>query len=364
MKRLLPDVALILGLALAAPSMAADAFERIDPRAAGYDPVKLEELRLLLRERGSESMLLLKDGKVFFEFGDIRARRLVHSIRKPLLHALVGIEQARGDCLRLDRRLSEFDVDEAPPGLSAAEKSATLAQLLQSRSGVYHPAAAETEGMAAQRPARGSHAPGTHYYYNNWDFNAAGAIYEQCSGTGVHEAFLAQVARPLGMLDYRGRIYSWPGDDAAIPADADGFRKLEPAQSRHRAWHFRLSTHDLALFGQLYLQRGQWQGRQLVPAEWVDAGTQPISVIEPEYGLAYGMLWNVLVPGADEARPAFYHTGLGVHMLGIYPRHGLVMVHRVNTEAPFRFHGGDLYAVIRAMHAARTTPAVDPRSPP
>lgn len=359
-------LALLLALALAsaATATAKDAFERIDPRAAGYDPAKLEALRALLEARGSESMLLLKDGKVFFEYGDIRARRLVHSIRKPLLHALIGIEQARGGCLALDRRLSEFDVDEAPPGLSATELSATLAQVLQSRSGVYHPAAAETEGMAAARPARGSHAPGTHFYYNNWDFNVAGAIYEQCSGVGVHEAFLEQIARPLGMLDYRGRIYAWPGDEAPIPADADGFRRLEPGMSRHRAWHFRLSAHDLALFGQLYLQGGRWQGRQQVPAAWIDAGTQPISLIEPEYGLAYGILWNVLVPGAGETRPAFYHTGLGVHMLGVYPAHGLVIVHRVDTERAFTFNDGDLYAVIRAMHAARLRPAGDPRNPP
>jgi CubicO group peptidase (beta-lactamase class C family) len=348
---LLPFLLLWL-LSAPAPAANGDAFERVSPAQAGYSDEGLAKLRQVLAESGSESMLLVHEGKVFFEWGDIRRKRLVHSMRKPLLHALIGIALDRG-CLDLDRSVGDYGIDERAPGLSAMEKSATLRQLLQSRSGVYHPAAAESEGMAAQRPARGSHAPGSFHYYNNWDFNVAGAIYTHCTGRGIHEAFLADVARPLGMRDYRGRIHSWPDDGTPIPEQADGFRRLETDRSRYGAYHFRLSAHDLALFGQLYLDRGRWQGRQLLPAAWVDQGTQPVSIVNADYGLAYGELWNVLVPDDGDERASFYHTGVGVHMLGVYPKHGLVMVHRVNTEQPSGFDEGDLLRVIRAMHAAR-----------
>ncbi len=142
-------------------------------------------------------------------------------------------------------------------------------------------------------------------------------------------------------------------DQAGIADSADGFRRLETDKSRFGAYHFRLSAHDLALFGQLYLDHGAWQGRTLMPAQWIDESTQPVSVVQADYGLAYGQLWNVLVPEPGEQRASFYHTGAGVHMLGVYPRHGLVMVHRVDTERAFDFDDGDLYRVIRAMHAAR-----------
>jgi len=342
----------MLLLVIAECAAAGDAFERITPAQAGYSEQGLATLRQVLADAGSESMLLVHEGKVFFEWGDIRRRRLVHSIRKPLLHALIGQEIGKG-CLALDRTVGDYGIDERPPGLSGVEKSATLRQLLQSRSGVYHPAAAESEGMAVQRPPRGAHAPGSFFYYNNWDFNVAGAIYEKCTGLGIHEAFLARVARPLGMLDYRGRVHAWPGDDEPVADEADGFRSLEVDKSRYRAFHFRLSAHDLALFGQLYLDHGRWQGRQLVPSTWIDQGTQPVSVINADYGLAYGELWNVLVPGEGDPRASFYHTGVGVHMLGVYPKHGLVMVHRVDTEKPFDFDEDDLLRVIRTMHAAR-----------
>ena len=336
---------------VAAAEATADAFERITPEQAGYSAERLSELATFLEASGSESMLLLHDGKVFFEWGDIRRKRLVHSIRKALLNSLYGVHLGDG-CIDLDRTLGEYGIDDIPPGLSAREQSATLRQVLQSRSGVYHPAAAESEGMAAQRPARGSHAPGEHYYYNNWDFNVAGAIFERCSGRRIHDAFHDEIAKPLGMLDFDNRITAWP-DDASIDPASDGAVKLEPEKSLYPAYHFRMSAHDLALYGQLYLDHGRWKERQLVPSAWIDLSTRPYSITEPEYGLAYGMLWNSLVPDKDDERASFFHTGVDVHMLGVYPKHHLVLVHRVNTEREFRFHGGDLVRVIRMVHGAR-----------
>jgi CubicO group peptidase (beta-lactamase class C family) len=329
-----------------------DAFERISPSDAGYSQRGLDSLRDFLRTAGSESMLLLHEGKVVFEWGDIRQKRLLHSIRKPVLNALIGMDSHRA-CLQLDQTLASLGVDDIAPSLSDAEKQATLRHVLQSRSGVYHEAAAESDGMAAQRPARGSHAPGAFYYYNNWDFNAAGAIYEQCTGKRIHDAFAEQIAKPLGMLDYDGQVVEVALSDLSPPFTMDGIRSYERQRSQFPAYHFRLSAHDLALFGQLYLNHGQWNGRQLIPAQWIDESTQPISVIDSTYGLAYGMLWDVLVPEAGDARASFYHTGVGVHMLGVYPKHRLVLVHRVNTEQDFTFSGDQVYRMIRLVHAAR-----------
>jgi CubicO group peptidase (beta-lactamase class C family) len=114
-----------------------------------------------------------------------------------------------------------------------------------------------------------------------------------------------------------------------------------------------MSAHDLALYGQLLLQHGRWNSRQIIPAAWIDESTRPVSITYAPQGLAYGMLWNVLVPSEGQTRPNFYHTGLDVHMLGVYPQYGLVMVHRVNTEREFSFGENDLVDVIRAIHRAR-----------
>lgn len=325
------------------PSLAAaDAFERITPEAAGYSGEKLAALAGFLKQAGSESLLLLHEGRVFFEWGDIRQKRLVHSMRKALLSSLIGQAEARGQ-IRLDASLAQLDIDDDTP-LTEREQQARVLDVLASRSGIYLPAAAESAGMAAARPPRHSAAPGERYCYNNWDFNLAGHLFEQASGRTIYEAFLTDIARPLGMRDYAGML----GEQA------DGFYQREPERSRYPAYHFRLSAHDLALYGQLWLQRGRWQGRPLIPADWVDRSTQPLSLVEPRWGLAYGLLWDVLVPEPGDARPSFFHTGVGVHMLGVYPKHGLVMVHRVDTEREgYRFNDGDLVQVIRQVHGAR-----------
>lgn len=338
--------AALLTLSLLPSLAAADAFQRITPEAAGYSKEKLVALAEFLDKSGSESLLLLHDGKVFFEWGDIRQKRVLHSMRKALLSSLIGIAESRGQ-INLDATLAQLDIDDDTP-LTAAEKKARVVDVLASRSGVYLPAAAESAGMAAERPPRHSAAPGERYYYNNWDFNVAGFLFEKASGRRIYDALLADIAKPLGMLDYQGQV----GQDGQV--EADGFYQTEPGRSRYPAYHLRLSAHDLALYGQLWLQRGQWQGRQLIPAGWVDRSTQPISIVEPRWGLAYGLLWDVLVPEPGDERPSFFHTGIGVHMLGIYPKHQLVMVHRVNTEQEgYRFTADDLLQVIRQVHGAR-----------
>jgi CubicO group peptidase (beta-lactamase class C family) len=329
-----------------------DAFERVTPEQAGYSSQKLAELRSFLQQSGSDSLLLLHNGKVFFEWGDIHKKILVHSMRKALLNSLYGIAVQRGD-IDLKQTLGQLGVDDIPPGLSDQELSATLGDVLKSRSGVYHPAAAEAESMIEGRPARGSHAPDTFYYYNNWDFNVAGRILERRTGQRLYDAFYEEIAKPLGMRDYHNRIVVAPANGPVTDPDADGFYQYEPECSRYPAYHFRMSAYDLALYGQLYLNRGRWHGKQIIPEDWIDQSTQPYSVYDAQYGLAYGMLWDVLVPDAGDAHPSFFHTGVGVHMLAVYPELGLVMVHRVDTEHPYRFNDGDLYQLIRRVHAAR-----------
>jgi CubicO group peptidase (beta-lactamase class C family) len=94
------------------------------------------------------------------------------------LSALYGIGVAEGR-IKLDQTLAELGIDDRAPSLSDSEKQATIRDLLMMRSGVYHPAAYEGPGIAERRLQRGSHPPGSFWYYNNWDVNTLGIIYEK-----------------------------------------------------------------------------------------------------------------------------------------------------------------------------------------
>jgi CubicO group peptidase (beta-lactamase class C family) len=156
------------------------------PEQAGWSLQKLANIRDYLEEIGSTSAMIVQHGVVVAAWGDIAHRSNLHSCRKSLLNSLIGIAVAQGK-INLNDTLEKLGIDENKPSLTAEEKQAKVRDLLEARSGVYHPTVYETKGMMEQKPPRGSHAPGTFWYYNNWDFNTLGYIYEKATGTKIYK---------------------------------------------------------------------------------------------------------------------------------------------------------------------------------
>jgi len=314
-------------------------FESISAKDAGMSEEKLDAIVDFCEESGSAALLILYDGKVVLSWGEIDTKYPSHSIRKALLNSLYGIYVDRGD-IDLDATMEELGIDDIPPVLTEEEKQATVFDLLRSRSGVYHPAAGETQQMADMRPERGSHPPGSFFYYNNWDFNVLGTIFEQEAGKGIFEAFYEEIAQPLGMTDF---------------CVEDGIYHYEEEKSLHPVYPFFITAHDMALYGLLYMDNGNWNGRQIVPAAWIAESTKRHSVIEEsEIGLGYGLLWNVLPEELGLGR-FFFHTGVGMHLLAVLPDLKAVVVHRVDTLADeVRFTGDDLNDLFNLLGAALT----------
>lgn len=323
------------------------------PESKGFSSEKLERLKEHLEQSGSSSMIIMVDGEIILEWGETAKKHLIHSMRKAMLNSLYGIAVERGQ-IDTSMTLRELGIDDIAPALSENEKEAKVIDLLKSRSGIYHDAAAVSIGMAASRPERGAHMPGEHYCYNNWDFNVLGAILEQQTGQSIYEMFMNEIATPLGMLDYKGEYCSIDGEDAGVEMpDTDGYYKYENSKSKYPAYHFRMSARDLALYGQLYYNYGKWDNQQIISEEWIDISTKPYSMYDPKYGNAYGMLWYVRIPDENTVRNSFYHTGLGMHMLGVYPDSKLVFVHRVDTENSFDYNHSDLIKMIGLLFESK-----------
>ncbi len=323
------------------------------PEDHGFSSGKLDSLTSFLETSGSSSLMIIADKKTVYEWGSSQKKHTIHSIRKALLNSLLGIYISNGtiDTTATIGSLGIDDIDSLTP----VEKSATIADVLRSRSGIYHHAAAVSQGMLARMPERGSHKPGEAYYYNNWGFNILGHILEQKTGKSIYELFYKDIAQPIGM-DYQGkyttiRITS-ESDDVDFP-EVDGFYQYEPEKSKYPAYHFRLSTRDMALYGQLFLNKGKWNGKQLIPEKWIEYSTQPINVTYKPAGIAYGVLWKVLMKTKSRSSRSFYHTGTGVHMLAIYPKSNMVLVHRVDTENDYDFEENKLYQMIDLVWSAK-----------
>jgi CubicO group peptidase (beta-lactamase class C family) len=192
--------------------------------------------------------------------------------------------------------------------------------------------------MEASRPERGSHPPNTFFYYNNWDFNVAGVIFEQETGVGIFDAFEQEIARPIGMERFLA---------------SDGYYEYELGKSMHPAYPFRMTAMDMARFGLLYLHNGDWRGRQIVPQDWVAASTTAYSIEDEETNIGYGMMWYVIPDDFPLFGPGFAHSGVGVHLLLVLPTDNLVIVHRVNTDEPWSMTGEDYLPLIAQIVNAR-----------
>jgi len=306
------------------PARAEDGFpgaewEHAGPTESGWSETGLAQARAFSDQIRSSAVMIVHHGKLVAEWGDTAKRTELASIRKSLLSALIGIAVS-DHLINLDSTLGELGIDDTPPTLTEVEKGATVRQLLEARSGVYHPALYETPGMAKARPPRGSHAPGTFWYYNNWDFNALGTIYEHVASTDIFGAFYRQIARPIGMQDYR-------------PQDGVYFRGKD---SIHPAYPIRMSARDLARFALLYLRKGNWAGRQIVPQEWVQESTQAYS--RSTFGQGYGYLWwigfmdGTIAPAVTLPEGSFLAEGAGGQYALIVPMLDLVVVHRVDRD--------------------------------
>lgn len=322
---------------VAEPVFPGATWETVEPAASGWSLPRLAAARRYAGDIGSTAVIIIQDGRVIASWGDAAKKVEIHSVRKSFMSALYGIAVARKQIV-LDRTLADLAIDDKPPPLTAAEKRATVRDLLMARSGIYHQAAYETRTMEEERPARGSHRAGTFWFYNNWDFNALGTILRDATGEDTFAAVERRIARPIGMQDF---------------AASDG-NYVRNEVSEHPAYTMRFSARDLARFGWLYLNRGRWDGRTIVPAAWVAESTRSYSDARP--GVGYGYLWWVSLKGmqflTDTGPGSFSARGAGGQYIIVAPARRIVVVHLNDTEQNDKLASGTFAKLLQLIFAA------------
>jgi CubicO group peptidase (beta-lactamase class C family) len=304
-------------------------WERVkDPGRVGWSVSDLKKAQQYASTIQTAGVMVVLDGKVLYEWGDISTRYNVHSIRKSFLSALYGIYIKEG-LIDPKATMRQLGIDDNEPSLTDVEKGATIMNLLRARSGVYHAALYETASMKAARPKRGSHAPDTFWYYNNWDFNALGMIFERQTKNSLFREYKARIADPIGMQDFR----------------LEDCQYVTGPDSVYAAYPFRMTARDMARFGLLFLRRGSWRGKSVIPADWVDESTKSYSDAGGAGG--YGYLWWTAVDGRHlphvKLDGAYSARGAGGHYILVIPNQKLVIVHRVNTDMQGHEVSGDQF---------------------
>jgi CubicO group peptidase (beta-lactamase class C family) len=297
-----------------------------DVEQSRWDVQKLSLARQYADRIHSSSVMIVQCGRVVDEWGDPAKKITSFSVRKSFISALYGIYSAEG-VIDINQTLEQAGIDDSPSPLTKEERQARIVDLLRARSGVYHAADFETDFQRKGRPARGSHPIGTFWFYNNWDFNALGTIFEKKTGLTIGDAFYKRIAKPIGMQDFKPNDVYYVGDGTV---------------SSHPAYMFEMTARDMARFGLLYLFHGRWRGHQIVPEAWIEKSThtnEMVHIGHMDVG-GYEYLWWVEYGGVhlgEATSPGMYSAqGAGGHIILVVPSRNLVIVNRFDNEPQAR----------------------------
>lgn len=291
--------------------------------AYGWDSEALDAVEDFLTDSANTTGLVVLDrGRVVLDFGDVEELSYLASVRKSILAMLYGFWVQRG-IIDLDATLAELGVDDVG-GLLPMERQATVDHLVTARSGVYHPASNGGDNLA-DAPERGSQEPGSYMLYSNWDFNAAGAVFEQLTGRDIYDEAQAQLATPLGFQDW----------------DRSAQRKSGNLSiSRNPAYHFWISTRDMARIGHLMLNQGRWGDRQVISRDWAQkivSVVTPLEEMNPSRRrdgyFGYGYMWWIF-DGPRAVGPfegAYTARGAVGQWITVFPALDLVIAHKTNS---------------------------------
>jgi CubicO group peptidase (beta-lactamase class C family) len=311
-----------------------ESWDALDAAALGWSGLALDRVRDQYESIGSDALLVVDRGVLVVRWGNAERNHIVQSVRKSFVSGLFGIYEAEG-AIDLSLSMADLGIDDSvPPSLTDLEKEATLRQLLQARSGIYHEAAAESQSMKDARPPRWSHPPGTFHYYNNWDFNVLGVVFVQLTGRDVFEALHDRFAVPLQMQDF---------------APSNGFYQYE-AVSEHPAYPFAMSARDMARYGLLFAREGRWRDEQIVPQDWVEESTAAYSDTGGDFH--YGYMWWVGKPERFRGHRMFAALGGSGHAIFVFPDIDVVVVHRVDAPT-YRYGWNEVMELLDRVLQAR-----------
>ncbi len=224
-----------------------------NPHEQGINQDQSRQLFRYIRDSSVVTgMVIVHKGKIVFEYGDVTQTGYIASCRKSILSILYG-QYVEDGTIDLDITIGELGMDDIE-GLMDIEKTATIRHLIEARSGIYHPEG-YSGGWQQWAPERGSVEPGSYWLYNNWDFNAAGFVFEKLTGKNIYDEVERQLAIPLGFEDWDRSKQRKQGDTT---------------RSEYLAYPMWISSRDLARVGLLMLNKGKWEGEQLISESWVN----------------------------------------------------------------------------------------------
>jgi CubicO group peptidase (beta-lactamase class C family) len=253
-------VSVLTAILLASSTTLAAGLPRSSPEAQGVQSSAIQAF-IDAADKDIDSLhsfMLVRHGHVVAEgwWGPYSADspHMLFSLSKSFTSTAVGLAVAEGK-LSIDDPILKFFPDDAPENPSANLKAMRISDLLRMSTGQQTEPARKPDEVWTKTFLKHPvpFKPGTHFLYNTSGTYMLSAAVQKATGPTVLDYLKPRLFDPLGIENP-----TWEKSPQGISTGGYGLS---------------IRTEDIAKFGQLYLQKGMWNGKQLVPAAWVEAAT-------------------------------------------------------------------------------------------
>lgn len=295
------------------------AFVRATPESQG---ISSDLFAALLRELDASKdtemhhFMALRHGKVICECNFAPYPKgmwhITHSMCKSITGMAIGMLIEEGK-LKLDENIYDIFPDHINAFSKIFRPVITVEHLLTMTSGVTFNESGIVSGndwLGSFLNASVNGKPGTEFQYNSLNTYVLSAIVTKRTGETLTEYLTPRLFGPLGITKY--------------------YWETCPKGITKGGWGLFLCAEDMAKLGQLYLQRGKWNGQQLVSEYWIEISTaRHLKTQNDTYGYGY-QLWMEQRPGSFE-----YNGMLGQNVI-IYPDMDMVLVTNAGNKEMFQ----------------------------
>lgn len=288
----------------------------------GFDKELLDKLEKVIKEKDILSMIIVKDGYIVSEYykegQNSDTLFQLNSCTKSITSSLVGIAIDKSYIKGVNQNISDFFQKINYADVDSRKKKMTIENLLDATSGISWPELTEEWNYTPEpmvnsedwvdfilaRPM--SNEPGKVFNYNTGGSHLLSAIIQKTTGKDAFIFGLENIFEKIGM-----RSVEWPKDPSGINTGGHGIK---------------MTARDAAKFGFLYLNKGKWDGKQIIPEKWVIESTKQHSEgIISLYG-NYGYQWWIRTLKADKEYKAYFAIGYAGQYISVVPDLDLVVV--------------------------------------
>ena len=298
-----------------------DGWRTSDPASQGMDPAKINAAfeSVAKQNLGLHGVVVIRHGYIVSEkyYGRYSADSAdeIYSCTKSFTSALIGIAIGKGFIKDVQQPVLGFFRNMGFAQVDARKQAMKLEDLLTMSSGLGW-----VEGDATYRDMYVSSrnwvryvldlpmvaAPGQAFNYSSGNSHVLAAIIQARTGKSTAEFARTSLFDPIGIRNPR-----WDTDPSGIPIGG---------------WGLKLSARDMAKLGFLYLHRGVWDGKQVVPASWVSVSTTPHIMANGTW--SYGYQWWI-----DESVPMYAAQGRFGQAIFVVPGKDLVVSFTAQIES-------------------------------